>query len=48
MRHFYGIDPGDPSLYHLVLDSTTLPLEHCVELIVHAARGLTQAEVTRG
>ena len=35
--HFYHRDARDPSLYHLVLDSTALPLETCAELIAIAA-----------
>jgi cytidylate kinase len=38
VRHFYGVDARDPRLYHLVLDSTALPLSACVELIAVAAR----------
>ena len=38
VKHFYGTDPRDPRHYHLVLDSTTLALPTCVELIVSAAR----------
>src|SRR5205085_7863267 len=38
VRHFYEADPRDPAHYHLVLDSTTLPLDACVELIASAAR----------
>jgi len=38
VQHFYGADPRDCRLYHLMLDSTQLPLETCVELIAHAAR----------
>lgn len=38
VRHWYGLDPRDPALYHLVLDSTALALEGCVELIAQAAR----------
>jgi cytidylate kinase len=37
VQHFYGADPRDCTLYHLVLDSTQLPLEACVELIARAA-----------
>jgi cytidylate kinase len=37
VKHFYDADPRDPRYYHLVLDSTALPLEACVELIVTAA-----------
>ena len=40
VRHFYGVDPEDPGLYHLTLDSTRLPLEACVEAIAAAARSL--------
>jgi hypothetical protein len=40
VKHFYRADPRDPSHYHLVLDSTALPLPTCVELIVAAARAL--------
>jgi cytidylate kinase len=38
VQHFYDADPRDCRLYHLVLDSTQLPLETCVELIAHAAQ----------
>lgn len=34
----YGVDPDDPDLYHLRLDSTVLDLDTCVELITAAAR----------
>lgn len=37
-KRFYDADITDPSLYHLVIDSTAIPLEDCVELIVLAAR----------
>jgi cytidylate kinase len=36
VRHFYGADPASPEHYHLVLDSTRVPLDTCVELIVAA------------
>jgi cytidylate kinase len=36
-RHFYGADIRDPSLYHLMLDSTAISIETCVELIATAA-----------
>lgn len=38
VKHFYEADPRDPRHYQLVLDSTALPLETVVELIVTAAR----------
>jgi cytidylate kinase len=37
-QSFYGARQSDPTLYQLVLDSTRLHLELCVELIVLAAR----------
>jgi Cytidylate kinase-like family len=39
VRHFYRCDPASPRHYHLVIDSTALPLDTVVELIVMAARG---------
>ncbi len=38
VRHFYRSDPADPGSYHLVVDSTALPLDTVVELVVTAAR----------
>jgi hypothetical protein len=38
VRHFYGADARDPSLYHLVIDSTALSLETVIDVIVAAAR----------
>jgi cytidylate kinase len=38
VRYFYGVDARDPALYHLVLDSTALAAELCVDLIARAAR----------
>lgn len=40
LRHFHGADPHDISLYHLVIDSTAIPLPTCVELIERAAQRL--------
>lgn len=42
-RHFYGVNTHDPALYHLMLDSTVVPLEVCVELIATAARAFAPA-----
>jgi hypothetical protein len=36
VRHFYGCDARDPALYHLVIDSTSLPTEVVVEVIAAA------------
>jgi len=38
VKQLYRIDPRDPSLYHLVIDSTILSIESCVDLIADAAR----------
>lgn len=38
VRHFYRTDPADATQYHLVLNTTVLPLERSVDLIVAAAR----------
>jgi cytidylate kinase len=38
VRHFYRCDPTDAQHYHLVIDSTALPLDCVVELVVLAAR----------
>jgi cytidylate kinase len=40
VHHFYGVDINDPSLYHLMIDSTSLSTEVCVDLIEQAARAL--------
>ena len=39
MKHFYRCDARDASQYHLVLDSTAIDFDPCVELIVTAALG---------
>ncbi|MEV0594202.1 AAA family ATPase [Nonomuraea cavernae] len=41
VRHFYRADPADPCLYHLVIDSTSIPVPTCVELITTAAAALS-------
>jgi cytidylate kinase len=38
VRRLYRCDPADASLYHLVLDSTAIPLDTVIELIITAAR----------
>jgi hypothetical protein len=37
VRHFLDADPRDARLYHLIVDSTAIPLEACVDLIAAAA-----------
>jgi hypothetical protein len=46
-RHFYGVDIGDPSLYHVVLDSTAIAIDSCVEMLAAAGRSLAQARQRR-
>ena len=41
MRRLYGVSPEDPALYHLVIDSSALPLDACVRLTLTALQGLT-------
>ncbi|MBB3678447.1 AAA family ATPase [Modestobacter versicolor] len=38
VRHFYRCDPAEARHYHLVVDSTELPHDTVVELVVTAAR----------
>jgi hypothetical protein len=38
VRHFYRCDPAAPRHYHLVIDSTALPVGAVVDLVVTAAR----------
>jgi cytidylate kinase len=40
VSHFYGVDPEDPALYHLVIDSTAVPLDAVADVIVLAARAV--------
>jgi cytidylate kinase len=37
LRRFYDRDASDPTLYHLMLDSTVVPLAVCTDLIAIAA-----------
>jgi cytidylate kinase len=43
VRHFYRCDASDPAHYHLVIDSTAIPLSACADLIVEAAQARAQA-----
>lgn len=40
MRRFYGVEIDDATLYHLVLDSTSIEITTCVEMIARAAQSL--------
>jgi cytidylate kinase len=42
VRHFYRADARDPALYHLTIDSTAMPLEAVVDVIVLAAESRTR------
>ena len=37
VRHWYHTDPQDPSLYHLTIDSTSITLDACIEVIARAS-----------
>jgi len=37
LKYFYGVQLGDPALYHLMLDSTALSVAACVQILVTAA-----------
>ena len=37
VRRLYGCDISDPKLYHVIIDSTFLPLDECADLIARAA-----------
>jgi cytidylate kinase len=49
VRRLYRVDPADPALYHLVIDSTAVPLDTVIELVLAAARahGTAQAVTAR-
>jgi cytidylate kinase len=40
LKQFYGASLDDPRLYHLMIDSTSLSIEACIDLIEHAAEVL--------
>jgi cytidylate kinase len=40
IRRLYRVSAADPSLYHLQIDSTTIGLQTCTDLIVRAYRSL--------
>nr|MDA8343594.1 cytidylate kinase family protein [Actinomycetota bacterium] len=37
VHRLYGRDPGDADLYHLVIDSTAIPIDACIDTVVSAA-----------
>jgi hypothetical protein len=48
IQQFYGVDIRDAALYHLVLDSTAIELEACVELIALAAHSRAGSGLVSG
>jgi cytidylate kinase len=42
VKHWYRVDPAAAANYHLVIDSTSLALDACVDLIALAARARAQ------
>ena len=48
VRYFYKVDPRDSRLYHLLLDSTVIPLDVCSDLIVTAARSSSRLDLRAG
>jgi cytidylate kinase len=48
VKRLYGVDPTDASLYHLVLDSTAMPVEAVVDLILTAAREAARTPAAAG
>jgi cytidylate kinase len=38
VRQAYGVDPLDRTLYHLIVDSTAIDLDTCVDIIVAASQ----------
>jgi cytidylate kinase len=43
VRGAYGVDGDDPGLYHVMLDSTALGIDACVDLIVSASQARTRS-----
>jgi cytidylate kinase len=48
VRRLYGVDPADASLYHMVIDSTAIPLDTVIELILNAARSHRGESIPEG
>ena len=42
----YGVDPGAPGLYSLIVDATAMSLDDCAELVEHAARSWQERRST--
>ena len=48
VRQAYGVDPLDPTLYHLIIDSTAIDLDTCVDTIVAASQARMRQEHPAG
>ncbi|MGH3171319.1 MAG: AAA family ATPase [Trebonia sp.] len=48
VRRLYRADPADPRLYHLVIDSTAMPLEVVTEIILRALSSFEVPLAVRG
>jgi cytidylate kinase len=48
VRHAYGVDPLDPDLYHLRIDSTAIDLDTCADLIVAAVQSRMEQATPTG
>jgi cytidylate kinase len=48
VRHWYQTDPRDPGLYDLMIDSTSIPLDACIELIALASESRTRLDLDAG
>ncbi len=48
VKRLYRRDPGDPTLYHLVLDSTVLAPDPLVEVVAGAAEAFWRTDDDRG
>ena len=47
VRRAYGVDGDGPNLYHLMIDSTAISLDTCVDLIVAASHARVAAAPAR-
>jgi len=43
VKRLYRVDPGDPALYHIILDPTVLGVEAAITLLLAAARAYFEA-----
>ena len=43
LRFYFDCDPDQPTLYHLILNTSRVPLERCTEIVEALAREVTEA-----